>query len=767
MSLLTGFNTSLDEVGLLGQASQAAFPGGIIPPGWTVLTPAQLGLGSQYTDGIYFTDPTSGASAIVLQQGSNYIVAFRGTDGLSDTLHYPELLTGTYIHHYDPLLYALSATAPSGAAFAFTGVSLGGAATNLMADIAGDAFGGRFAAATFVGFASPIISTAAGILNLGFENDPVYKAINGYADFPSSLDNLVLATSEYMAGNYDGFLPLDYYAHSSALGFEALSRLSQSVFSDVMTPDSVVIFDANAGFVQDVTPGRANAGAFYLGENVADSIAGRNGNDFLEGFGGNDTLNGGAGDDALAGGAGADILIGGPGADRYVFDMAALSDALVGTVDRIVDFTLGQDQLDLSLITSAEQSPTTLVHAIEDASNSFATVEVDRDGSGASYGWAPVARLDGLHAGDLFSVVLADQSATLGVATDSAGSHFGPATLGISAFGPGAGGWSRDDTYPREVADVNGDRMADIVGFAQNGVWVALATGQGNFAQPTFELSAFGVNAGGWSSDDTYPRKVADVNGDGMADVVGFAQSGVWVSLATGQGNFAQPTFGLFAFGVTAGGWSSDDTYPREVADVNGDGMADVVGFAQSGVWVSLATGQGNFAQPTFELSAFGVTAGGWSSDDTYPRKVADVNGDGMADIVGFGNAGVYVSLATGGGSFAAPVFTLSSFGTAGGWTSENLYPREVADVNADGRADIVGFGGTGIYVALANADGTFDLPTTDLNAFGAGPSAGAWTSEDQYPRLLADVNADGRTDIAGFGYNGMYVSQSHNLLPV
>ena len=653
MSLLTGFNTSLDEVGLLGQASQAAFPGGIIPPGWTVLTPAQLGLGSQYSDGIYFTDPTSGASAIVLQQGSNYIVAFRGTDGLSDTLHYPELLTGTYIHHYDPLLYALSATAPSGAAFAFTGVSLGGAATNLMADIAGDAFGGRFAAATFVGFASPIISTAAGILNLGFENDPVYKAINGYADFPSSLDNLVLATSEYMAGNYDGFLPLDYYAHSSALGFEALSRLSQSVFSDVMTPDSVVIFDANAGFVQDVTPGRANAGAFYLGENVADSIAGRNGNDFLEGFGGNDTLNGGAGDDALAGGAGADILIGGPGADRYVFDMAALSDALVGTVDRIVDFTLGQDQLDLSLITSAEQSPTTLVHAIEDASNSFATVEVDRDGSGASYGWAPVARLDGLHAGDLFSVVLADQSATLGVATDSAGSHFGPATLGISAFGPGAGGWSRDDTYPREVADVNGDRMADIVGFAQNGVWVALATGQGNFAQPTFELSAFGV------------------------------------------------------------------------------------------------------------------TAGGWSSDDTYPRKVADVNGDGMADIVGFGNAGVYVSLATGGGSFAAPVFTLSSFGTAGGWTSENLYPREVADVNADGRADIVGFGGTGIYVALANADGTFDLPTTDLNAFGAGPSAGAWTSEDQYPRLLADVNADGRTDIAGFGYNGMYVSQSHNLLPV
>jgi hypothetical protein len=769
MSLLTGFNISLDELGLLGQASQAAFVGGNIPAGWTVVTPAQLGLGSQYSDGIYFTDPTSGASAIVLkqEQGSSYIVAFRGTDGQNDILHYPELLTGTYIHHYDPLLNPLSAIALSGADFAFTGASLGGGATNLMADIAGSAFGGAFAAATFVAFASPNISTAAGILNVGFENDPVYKAINGYADFSSSLDNLVLATSQYMAGNYDGFHLLDYYAHSSALGSEALSRLSQSVFYNAMTPDSVVIFDANAGLVQDVTPGRENTGAFYLGENVADSIVGRNGNDFLEGFGGNDTLNGGAGDDALAGGAGADFLIGGPGADRFVFDTAAVSDGSVGTLDLVLDFAAGQDQLDFSLITSIGLAPTTLVRAIEDASNSSATVEVDRDGSGGSSGWVPAAHLDGLHAGDLFSVMLAGQSATLGVATDTAASHFGPVTLGIAAFGPGAGGWSSDDTYPRKVADVNGDQLADIVGFAQNGVWVALATGEGNFAQPSFELSAFGVNAGGWSGDDTYPRKVADINADGRADIIGFGQAGVYVSLATGDGHFAAPTFELPAFGTTAGGWSSDDTYPRELADVNGDGRADIIGFGQAGVYVSLATGDGHFAAPTFELPEFGTSAGGWSSDDTYPRRVADVNGDGMADIVGFGNAGVYVSLATGGGNFAAPTFALSTFGTAGGWASENIYPREVADVNADGRADIVGFGPPGVYVALGNAEGTFDLPTTDLNAFGTSPFAGGWTSEDQYPRLLADVTGDHAADIAGFGYNGVYISGSHDLVLV
>ncbi len=136
------------------------------------------------------------------------------------------------------------------------------------------------------------------------------------------------------------------------------------------------------------------------------------------------------------------------------------------------------------------------------------------------------------------------------------------------------------------------------------------------------------------------------MNGDGMADIVGFASTGVLVSLATGDGHFAPSTFELPPSVPDAGGWSSNDTYPRELADVNGDGMADIVGFASTGVLVSLATGDGHFAPSTFELPAFGPNAGGWSSDDTYPRELADVNGDGRADIVGFASTGVVVSLA-------------------------------------------------------------------------------------------------------------------------
>src|SRR6266540_3336541 len=323
MGLLSGFNVTLPEIEILGQAARAAFSGAAIPNGWSVLTPQQLGLAPQYWDGLYFTD--NGASAIVLQQGNSIIVSFRGTDSTADSFYYPELLFGTYINRFQPLLTAIAAQAPGDTHFYFTGTSLGGGAVNQMADIASYEYAGRFAAAQFVAFASPTIANANGILNFGFENDPIYKVLENYSDQPSSLDNLVLATAEYMAGNYDGRHQLNYYAHTSA--FDVIGRLKDSAFYDFMNPDSVLIFDAYSGPLTDLTPGRESTGTFYLGEAVADQIIGRAGDDFIEGFAGDDTLSGAAGNDRLDGGAGNDIMVGGIGNDTYTVDSA--SDVIV------------------------------------------------------------------------------------------------------------------------------------------------------------------------------------------------------------------------------------------------------------------------------------------------------------------------------------------------------------------------------------------------------------------------------------------------------
>jgi glucose/arabinose dehydrogenase len=344
--------------------------------------------------------------------------------------------------------------------------------------------------------------------------------------------------------------------------------------------------------------------------------------------------------------------------------------------------------------------------------------------------------------------------------TPTVGSDFKDSTFELAAFAPTAGGWSSQNLYPRELVDVNGDGKADIVGFSSAGVYVSLATGGGQFASAAFELPAFGPNAGGWYTQNSYPRALADVNGDGKADIVGFSSAGVYVSLAIGGGQFAMPAFELGNFGPNAGGWSSQDTYPRELADVTGDGTADIVGFGDAGVYVSRAMGGGQFAAPTFELGAFGVSAGGWSSQNTYPRMLADIEGSGMADIVGFGYNGVYVSRNLGNGHFAAPTFELANFGVgAGGWSSQNTYPRELADVNGDGMADIVGFADGGVYVSLASGGGHFAASTFKLAAFG--PSAGGWSSQDTYPREVADIGGDGMADIVGFASNGVYTSTS------
>jgi len=69
-----------------------------------------------------------------------------------------------------------------------------------------------------------------------------------------------------------------------------------------------------------------------------------------------------------------------------------------------------------------------------------------------------------------------------------------------------------------------------------------------------------------------------------------------------------------------------------------------VVGFGKAGAYVSLSTGT-SFGVSQLGVASYGYSAGGWTSQDKYPRTLGDVNGDARADIVGFGNAGVYVSL--------------------------------------------------------------------------------------------------------------------------
>ncbi|MBV9528412.1 calcium-binding protein [Sphingomonas sp.] len=66
----------------------------------------------------------------------------------------------------------------------------------------------------------------------------------------------------------------------------------------------------------------------------------------INGGAGNDIIHGSAGDDVIAGGSGADTLYGGGGNDRFVVNSTGVS--TTAAPDRIVDFTSGEDRIDVS-----------------------------------------------------------------------------------------------------------------------------------------------------------------------------------------------------------------------------------------------------------------------------------------------------------------------------------------------------------------------------------------------------------------------------------
>ena len=153
-------------------------------------------------------------------------------------------------------------------------------------------------------------------------------------------------------------------------------------------------------------------------------------------------------------------------------------------------------------------------------------------------------------------------------------------------------------------------------------------------------VNNFGYNAGGWRVD-RHPRFLADITGDGRADIVGFGNAGVWVSRNNGNGTFEAPQMVVNNFGYNAGGWRVDK-HPRLFGNLLGNHRPDIVGFGNAGVWVSRNNGNGTFQGPQLVIGNFGYNAGGWRIDK-HPRFLADVTGTNHDDIVGFGNAGVWV----------------------------------------------------------------------------------------------------------------------------
>jgi hypothetical protein len=72
-------------------------------------------------------------------------------------------------------------------------------------------------------------------------------------------------------------------------------------------------------------------------------------------------------------------------------------------------------------------------------------------------------------------------------------------------------------------------------------------------------------------------------------------------------------------------------------------GRAALLALALSMAGGGTAVAVDAFASPSLWVGSYGYDAGGWRVEQ-HPRLLGDVSGDRKLDIVGFGNAGAWVS---------------------------------------------------------------------------------------------------------------------------
>jgi len=207
---------------------------------------------------------------------------------------------------------------------------------------------------------------------------------------------------------------------------------------------------------------------------------------------------------------------------------------------------------------------------------------------------------------------------------------------------------------------------------------------------------------------------LGDIDGQNGPDVIEFSNDRAWMYISQGGGSFSAKTSA-----------SADDMCvvfdaACLIGDVNDDGAADAVFVQLDGdVYVSLSNGSDfDTAQPWGNIKPTGLDL--CTSEGTC--RLADVDNDGRADLVAFTQSvfhDVYVSLSTG-TMFKTATLKHANFGKNG----ETL---EVADVNGDGLPDLIRFEASApydVYVALSDNGTYLPNPPALWGAGLSGPTA-------------------------------------------
>ncbi|MBD8093448.1 lipase [Pseudomonas fluorescens] len=341
--------------------------------GWTPISASALGYGGKVdARGTFFGEKAGYTTAQVEVLGKyddagkllEIGIGFRGTSGPRESLITDSIgdVISDLLAAFGPKDYAKNyageafggllknvadyagAHGLSGKDVVVSGHSLGGLAVNSMADLSNNKWSGFYKDANYVAYASPTQSAGDKVLNIGYENDPVFRALDGSSFNLSSLgvhdkphesttDNIVSFNDHY-ASTLWNILPFSivnlptWVSHLPTGYGDGMTRILESGFYDQMTRDSTVIV-ANLS-----DPARATTWVQDLNRNAEP----HKGNTFIIGSDGNDLIQGGKGADFIEGGKGNDTIRDNSGHNTFLFSGHFGNDRVIGyqTTDKLV-----------------------------------------------------------------------------------------------------------------------------------------------------------------------------------------------------------------------------------------------------------------------------------------------------------------------------------------------------------------------------------------------------------------------------------------------
>jgi len=281
---------------------------------------------------------------------------------------------------------------------------------------------------------------------------------------------------------------------------------------------------------------------------------------------------------------------------------------------------------------------------------------------------------------------------------------------------------------PGEIAlgDVNGDSNLDLAIATHDSYGVLLLLGDGKGGLAIAPTSPVVMKVG--QHPHTHGLALVDMNGDNKLDLVTVNNSDNDVSIALGDGHgaFTRAHDSPFAVGPSP--------YPIAIGDVNNDGHLDIVATATAtgpmrvqqlplsrALTLLLSDGHGGFRSRQLPLR----------TGEPWFAVISDVNGDHKPDIVVTHHElnQLTVMLGDGRGGFVEATSSPFDF-------EHHAYHALVADVNGDGKMDVIAAGGDSVRVMLGDGRGGFAMgPTIPTGQ-------GTWRLDK------ADLNRDGKMDL-------------------